>query len=85
LSPGVYVEEVSYRSNIIESLSTTTTGFVGPTGYGPTNLEPELLTSLADFEATYGDSTQSIRACHRRSPHAARETPPLWRIPIYSR
>jgi phage tail sheath protein FI len=57
LSPGVYVEEVSYRSNIIEGVSTTTTGFVGPTRYGPITLEPELLTSLADFEAIYGDGT----------------------------
>jgi phage tail sheath protein FI len=55
LSPGVYVEEVSFRSNIIEGLSTTTTGFVGPTRYGPIDLEPALLTSLADFEAVYGD------------------------------
>src|SRR5262245_3983245 len=58
LSPGVYIEETSYRSNIIEGLSTTTTGFVGPTRYGPIDLEPVLLTSLADFEAIYGDGAQ---------------------------
>jgi phage tail sheath protein FI len=55
LAPGVYVEEVSYRSKSIEGVSTTTTGFVGPTRYGPVELEPDLLTSLADFERTYGD------------------------------
>ena len=50
LSPGVYVEEVSFRSNTLVGLSTTTTGFVGPTRYGPTDLVPALLTSLADFK-----------------------------------
>ena len=46
LAPGVYVEEVSFRSKSIEGVSTTTTGFVGPTRYGPIDDEPELLTSL---------------------------------------
>src|SRR4030067_1740571 len=55
LAPGVYVEEVSYRSKSIEGVSTTTTGFVGPCRYGPVNLNPDILTSLGDFERTYGD------------------------------
>ena len=55
LAPGVYVEETSFRSKSIEGVSTTTTGFVGPTRFGPTDLEPELLTSLLEFERTYGD------------------------------
>ena len=55
LAPGVYVEEVSYRSKSIEGVSTTTTGFVGPTRSGVVNDVPEVLTSLSDFEATYGD------------------------------
>jgi len=55
LAPGVYVEETSFRSKSIEGVSTTTTGFVGPARFGPTNLEPELLTSLLEFERTYGD------------------------------
>jgi len=54
LAPGVYVEEVSFRSKSIEGVSTTTTGFVGPTLYGPVEDEPEILTSLLDFERTYG-------------------------------
>ena len=45
LAPGVYVEEVSFRSKSIEGVSTTTTGFIGPTRYGPTDLTPDLLTS----------------------------------------
>lgn len=55
LAPGVYVEEVSYRSKSIEGVSTTTTGFIGPCRYGPVDLNPDILTSLGDFERTYGD------------------------------
>jgi hypothetical protein len=55
LAPGVYVEETSFRAKSIEGVSTTTTGFVGPTRYGPTDMEPEILTSLGEFERTYGD------------------------------
>jgi len=54
LAPGVYVEETSFRSKSIEGVSTTTTGFVGPTLYGPIEDEPEILTSLLDYERTYG-------------------------------
>jgi hypothetical protein len=54
LAPGVYVEEVSFRSKSIEGVSTTTTGFVGPARFGPVDLEPEIITSLEDFERTYG-------------------------------
>ena len=55
LAPGVYVEEVSFRAKSIEGVSTTTTGFVGPTRYGPVDLEPDVITSLVEFERTYGD------------------------------
>lgn len=55
LAPGVYVEEVSFRSKSIEGVGTSTCAFVGPTRKGPTGLSPELLTSLADFERIYGD------------------------------
>ncbi len=58
LTPGVYIEEVSYRSKSIEGVSTTTTGFIGPTRYGPIDLVPDVLTSLGDFEAVYGDRNQ---------------------------
>lgn len=54
LAPGVFVEEVSYRAKSIEGVSTTTTGFVGPTRYGPLDLEPDIITSLVEFERTYG-------------------------------
>lgn len=35
LTPGVYVEEVSFRAPSIEGVGTTTTAFVGPTVTGP--------------------------------------------------
>lgn len=54
LSPGVYVEETSFRPKSIEGVSTSTAGFVGPTRYGPTSGEPPLLTSFADFQRIYG-------------------------------
>ena len=55
LAPGVYVEEVSFRARSIEGVSTTTTGFIGPTRYGPLTEEPDILTSLGEFERVYGD------------------------------
>ncbi len=54
LAPGVFVEETSFRSKSIEGVSTSTTAFVGPTRSGPVGIIPELLTSFADFERTYG-------------------------------
>jgi uncharacterized protein len=76
LAPGVYVEETSFRSKSIEGVSTTTTGFIGPTRYGPTDLEPEIITSLGEFERTYGDRQQLLFAdtapMHNYMWHAVR-------------
>src|SRR5437764_13870766 len=58
LAPGVYVEETSFRSKSIEGVSTTTTGFIGPTRFGPINLGVDILTSLSDYVRTYGDGQQ---------------------------
>jgi phage tail sheath protein FI len=58
LAPGVYVEEVSFRSKSIEGVSTTTTGFVGPTRFGPIDVPPDVVTNLAEFERTYGGGEQ---------------------------
>ena len=58
LAPGVYVEEVSFRSKSIEGVSTTTTGFIGPTRFGPTDVEPDIVTSMNEFERTYGNGDQ---------------------------
>ncbi len=54
LAPGVFVEEVSFRAKSIEGVSTTTTGFVGATRYGPVDIEPDILTSLVEYERVYG-------------------------------
>jgi uncharacterized protein len=61
LSPGVYVEEVSFRSKSIEGVPTSTTGFAGMTRYGPVRypngpltVEPRLITSFTEFESVYG-------------------------------
>ncbi len=65
LAPGVFVEEVSFRSKSLEGVPTSTTGFVGltrtgPVCYrdvdiqGPINCEPRLITSFTEFERVYG-------------------------------
>jgi phage tail sheath protein FI len=66
LAPGVFVEEVSFRSKSIEGVPTSTTGFAGMTRYGPvhyvdagirqgpTTTEPKLVTSFTEFERAYG-------------------------------
>ncbi len=61
LAPGVYVEEVSFRSKSIEGVPTSTTGFVGlsrfgpvPYAGGPKTTEPRLITSFTEFEYVYG-------------------------------
>ncbi len=60
LAPGVYVEEVSFRAKSIEGVSTTTTGFIGPTRYGPLDLAPEIITSLVEFERSYGGKERLV-------------------------
>lgn len=55
LASGVEVEETSFRSKPIEGVSTTATGFVGPTRYGPLESHPNPLTSLSEFETIYGN------------------------------
>lgn len=58
LAPGVYIEETSFRSKSIEGVGTTTTGFVGPTGFGPIDLPLEVITSLGQFVQVFGDGSQ---------------------------
>ena len=54
LSPGVFVEETSFRSKSIEGVPTSVAAFVGPTASGPTHGVAELLLSFDDFERIYG-------------------------------
>lgn len=75
LAPGVYVEEISYHSKSIEGVSTSTAGFVGAACYGPIDLEPALITSLAEFERTYGGGSRLVfdgAESHNYLWHAAR-------------
>ncbi|HZN06270.1 MAG TPA: phage tail sheath subtilisin-like domain-containing protein [Pyrinomonadaceae bacterium] len=67
LAPGVYVEEVSFRSKSIEGVPTSTTGFAGMTRYGPVQFtegpgttEPRLITSFTEFERVYGGLTRLL-------------------------
>ncbi len=61
LSPGVYVEEVSFRAKSLEGVPTSTTGMAGLTRYGPvwyrlgpSSNTPRLITSFTEFERVYG-------------------------------
>jgi uncharacterized protein len=61
LAPGVFVEEVSFRSKSIGGVPTSTTGFAGLAPYGPVcwpggpkSCEPRLVTSFVEFERIYG-------------------------------
>ncbi len=61
LAPGVFVEEVSFRSKSIQGVATSTTGIAGLTHFGPVRYqggpracEPRLITSYAEFERVYG-------------------------------
>src|SRR5690349_1582355 len=53
LAPGVYIEEVSTGARPIEGVSTSTTGFAGPTERGP--LAVRLVTSWEEYVRWYGD------------------------------
>ena len=60
LAPGVYVEEVSFRAKSIEGVSTSTTGFAGPTRKGPLDGTPEVITSFGDFQRIFGGFESSV-------------------------
>lgn len=75
LAPGVYVEEVSFRSKSIEGVSTSTCGFVGPTRKGPYNVTPEVITSFGEYQRMYGgfaDLDFEGQAFTNHMAHAAR-------------
>jgi len=80
LAPGVYVEEVSFRSKSIEGVPTSTTGFAGMTRYGPVQYpdgpkttEPRLITSFTEFESVYGglEVLHAPTAADERLPYVA--------------
>ncbi len=62
LSPGVYVEETSFRAKSIEGVATSTAGFVGQTRFGPTTGAPMLVTSFEEFQRHFGDGDDLLLA-----------------------
>ena len=63
LTPGVYLEETSFRSKSIEGVPTSTFGMAGLTRYGPVPYvqgttvmvpRPTLITSFTEFERAFG-------------------------------
>jgi phage tail sheath protein FI len=61
LSPGVYVEETSFRSTPIEGVSTSTAGFVGRAQKGPPG-KPTLVTSYSQFRQRFGNAYKHPKA-----------------------
>lgn len=75
LSPGVYVEETSFRAKSIEGVATSTAGFVGQARFGPTRGAPMLVTSFEEFQRHFGDGDDLLFAEGLRMnqlAHAAR-------------
>jgi phage tail sheath protein FI len=82
LAPGVYVEEINFSAPTIEGVSTTTTGFAGPTLTGPVAGTPygglaspnqapgppQLLTSFGDFQNIYGGYDDLAMALNTPNP-----------------
>lgn len=54
LSPGVYVEEFDSGGQTLSGVSTSTAGFLGLAQKGPIEGLPQLITSFADFQRTFG-------------------------------
>jgi phage tail sheath protein FI len=78
LAPGVYVEEVSFRSKSIEGVPTSTTAFAGVTRYGPVqytegpaSTRPRLVTSFTEFERVYGGLDPLELASGQRTAYLA--------------
>jgi uncharacterized protein len=77
LAPGVYVEEVSFRSKSIEGVSTSTTGFAGltrtgPVRYfnGPLNYDPPMISNFTEFERRFG-GLEPLQTGTERLPYTA--------------
>jgi phage tail sheath protein FI len=54
LSPGVYIEETSFRAKSIQGVATSTAGFVGVCRSGPVQGPPPLITSFEEFRRMFG-------------------------------
>lgn len=84
LTPGVYVEETSFRSKSIEGVPTSTFGMTGLTRYGPVSyvldpgpnattvlVDPTLVTSYTEFERAFAD-LRDVQDDRNYLAHAAR-------------
>lgn len=78
LAPGVFVEEVSFRSKSIEGVATSTTGMAGLTRFGPVYYQdgpdscvPRLITSFTEFERVYGGLEKITVGGNERIPYLA--------------
>lgn len=85
LTPGVYLEETSFRSRSIEGVPTSTFGMAGLTRYGPVPFQlteprvtmidkPTLVTSFTEFERAFGSLEDVGNGEDRRNylAHSAR-------------
>src|SRR4051812_6987986 len=54
LAPGAFVEQTSFRAKSSERVSTTTTGFIGPTRYGPGGLQRARAPRMVEFGRVSG-------------------------------
>src|SRR6476660_6732552 len=74
LTPGVYVEETTFRSRSIEGVPTSTFGMTGVTEYGPVpyiangatmvhRAGPVLVTSYTEYERAFGGLTIGSDPC----------------------
>jgi len=82
LTPGVYLEETSFRSKSIEGVATSTFGMAGVATYGPvpyvlTNPNvvmvpsPTLVTSFTEYERAFG-GLEEVQGQTNYLAHAAR-------------
>ncbi|WP_078121778.1 phage tail sheath family protein [Thiosocius teredinicola] len=72
LAPGVYVEEVSFRSRRIMSTASPTTLFIGPTARGTAGRLSRVITSFHAYQRQYGGSEDlAIGGRQRQINHMA--------------
>jgi phage tail sheath protein FI len=84
LSPGVYVEEVDAGPQPIEGVSTSITGAVGVTVFGPTSGKPVLVTSFAEFMQNFGGflPTPPSAIYNQWAPNSNVEGGQWWHFPL---
>ena len=83
LTPGVYVEETSFRSRSVEGVPTSTFGMAGLTAYGPVPYvaagaemvpTPVLVTSMTEYERAFGGLSIGVSSASSRWPRGRSST-----------